>query len=47
MLRPRGSSQMTRVLIVGAGLTGCTVAWRLAQEGIDSVLWSAPTCPAG
>jgi 2-polyprenyl-6-methoxyphenol hydroxylase-like FAD-dependent oxidoreductase len=29
---------MSRVLIVGAGLTGCTVAWRLAQEGIDCVL---------
>ena len=27
-----------KILIVGAGLTGCTVAWRLAQEGIDVVL---------
>ena len=25
---------MPRVLIVGAGLTGCTLAWRLAQEGV-------------
>lgn len=29
---------MTRALIVGAGLTGCTVAWRLAQDGVESVL---------
>src|SRR5512132_1032752 len=47
MLRPGGSSQMTRVLIVGAGLTGCTVAWRLAQEGIDSVLLERAPVPGG
>lgn len=29
---------MARVLIVGGGLTGCALAWRLGQEGIDSVL---------
>ena len=38
---------MTRVLIVGAGLTGCTVAWRLAQEGIDSVLLERAAVPGG
>jgi UDP-galactopyranose mutase len=47
MLRPRDSSQMTPVLIVGAGLTGCTVAWRLAQEGIDSVLLERADVPGG
>ena len=36
-----------RVLIVGAGLTGCTVAWRLGQEGIDSVLLERRACPVG
>ncbi len=29
---------MARALIVGAGLTGCTLAWRLAQDGVESVL---------
>jgi UDP-galactopyranose mutase len=38
---------MTRVLIVGAGLTGCTVAWRLAQEGIASVLMERADVPGG
>ncbi len=38
---------MSRVLIVGAGLTGCTVAWRLAQEGIDSVLLERESVPGG
>ena len=38
---------MTRVLIVGAGLTGCTVAWRLGQEGIDSVLLERESVPGG
>src|ERR687894_801333 len=38
---------MTRVLIIGAGLTGCTVAWRLAQEGIDSVLMEREGVPGG
>src|SRR4051795_4718543 len=36
-----------RVLIVGAGLTGCTVAWRLAQEGIESVLLERAAVPGG
>lgn len=30
--------QTPKILIVGAGLTGCTIAWRLAQEEIDVVL---------
>jgi UDP-galactopyranose mutase len=38
---------MSRVLIVGAGLTGCTVAWRLAQDGIDSVLLERESVPGG
>src|SRR3954467_2442934 len=36
-----------RVLIVGAGLTGCTVAWRLAQEGIETVLLERTAVPGG
>jgi UDP-galactopyranose mutase len=36
-----------RVAIVGAGLTGCTVAWRLAQEGIGSVLLERADRPGG
>jgi UDP-galactopyranose mutase len=38
---------MTRVLIVGAGLTGCTVAWRLAQDGVESVLLEREDVPGG
>ncbi len=38
---------MTRVLIVGAGLTGCTLAWRLAQEDIDCVLLERSEVPGG
>ncbi len=38
---------MTRVLIVGAGLTGCTLAWRLAQEGIESTLLERAEVPGG
>jgi molybdopterin/thiamine biosynthesis adenylyltransferase len=29
---------MAKVLIVGAGLTGCTLAHRLALEGVGEVL---------
>jgi UDP-galactopyranose mutase len=36
-----------RVAIIGAGLTGCTVAWRLAQEGIRSVLFERAGLPGG
>lgn len=38
---------MTRVLIVGAGLTGCTLAWRLAQDGIESVVLEREPVPGG
>jgi UDP-galactopyranose mutase len=38
---------VTRALIVGAGLTGCTLAWRLAQDGIESVLLESADVPGG
>ena len=38
---------MPHVTIIGAGLTGCTVAWRLAQEGIESVLLERAPVPGG
>jgi UDP-galactopyranose mutase len=38
---------LTRVLIVGAGLTGCTVAHRLAQDGVRSVLLERADVPGG
>jgi UDP-galactopyranose mutase len=38
---------MSRVLIVGAGLTGCTVAHRLAREGVESVLLERASVPGG
>jgi UDP-galactopyranose mutase len=37
----------TRALIVGAGLTGCTVAARLAREGVPSVLLERADVPGG
>ena len=37
----------SRVLIVGAGLTGCTVAHALAREGIESVLLERESIPGG
>ncbi len=36
-----------RVLIVGAGLTGCTVAHALAREGVESVLLERASVPGG
>ena len=36
-----------RVLIVGAGLTGCTLAHRLAREGVESVLLERAEVPGG
>jgi UDP-galactopyranose mutase len=36
-----------RVAVVGAGLTGCTVAHRLAREGISSVLFERAAVPGG
>ena len=35
------------VLIVGAGLTGCTLAHRMAREGIESVLLERGPVPGG
>jgi UDP-galactopyranose mutase len=34
-------------LIVGAGLTGCTVAYRLARDGVESVLLERTSVPGG
>jgi UDP-galactopyranose mutase len=36
-----------RVLIVGAGLTGCTLAHRLGRQGISSVLLEREAAPGG
>jgi UDP-galactopyranose mutase len=38
---------MARVLIVGAGLTGCTIAHRLARDGVESVLLEREKVPGG
>ena len=38
---------MSKVLIIGAGLTGCTVAWRLAEEGHECVLLERADVPGG
>jgi UDP-galactopyranose mutase len=38
---------MSRVLIVGAGLTGCTLAHRLARDGVESVLLERIAVPGG
>src|SRR6185437_8342173 len=38
---------MSRVLIVGAGLTGCTLAHRLARDGVESVLLEREPVPGG
>jgi UDP-galactopyranose mutase len=38
---------MTRALIVGGGLTGCALAWKLAQEGTDSVVLERADVPGG
>ncbi len=40
-------SSPPRVLIVGAGLTGCTLAHALAREGIHSVLLERASVPGG
>jgi UDP-galactopyranose mutase len=40
-------SKGERVLIVGGGLTGCTVAHRLAQGGIESVILERDDKPGG
>src|SRR3954466_3692298 len=38
---------MPRVLIVGAGLTGCTLAHRLAREGVATTLLERSPVPGG
>jgi UDP-galactopyranose mutase len=38
---------MRTVLIIGAGLTGCTLAHRLGQEGVRSVLLERADVPGG
>ncbi|MBA2261184.1 MAG: FAD-dependent oxidoreductase [Solirubrobacterales bacterium] len=38
---------MPTVLIVGAGLTGCTLAHRLAEQGVGSVLLERSDVPGG
>ena len=38
---------MPRVIIVGAGLTGCTVAYALARENVTSVLLEREPVPGG
>jgi UDP-galactopyranose mutase len=40
-------SRAPRVLIAGAGLTGCTLAHRLAQQGVESVLLEREPVPGG
>src|SRR5918996_3545552 len=39
--------RVPKVLIVGAGLTGCTLAHRLAKEGVESVLLERADVPGG
>src|SRR5215211_8947793 len=43
----RSASESPCVLVVGAGLTGCTVAHRLAREGVRSVLLERAEVPGG
>ena len=46
-MRKATSPPMPRVLIVGAGLTGATLAHRLAAEGVESVLLERAAVPGG
>src|SRR2546421_9407679 len=41
------SRSRQRALIVGAGLTGCTLAHSLAAEGVESVLLERAEVPGG
>jgi UDP-galactopyranose mutase len=41
------SSSAPRILIVGAGLTGCTLAHRLGQAGLQTVLLERADVPGG
>src|SRR4051794_39790658 len=38
---------MPRILIVGGGLTGCTIAHRVAQEGVESHVLERLPVPGG
>ncbi|HEX2161101.1 MAG TPA: FAD-dependent oxidoreductase [Thermoleophilaceae bacterium] len=40
-------SNAPRVLVVGAGLTGCTLAHRFAREGVETVLLERDSVPGG
>jgi UDP-galactopyranose mutase len=42
-----GRGDSPRVLIVGGGLTGCTLAHRLAREGVESVILEREEVPGG
>jgi len=42
-----GVISLPRIIVVGAGLTRCTLAWRLAQEGIETVLVERESVPGG
>src|SRR3954453_22119370 len=41
------AGSMARALIIGAGLTGCTLAHRLAQDGVESILLERADVPGG
>src|SRR4051795_9919979 len=43
----REGGGVPRVLIIGAGLTGCTLAHRMAREGVESVLLERGEVPGG
>src|SRR5215218_9923794 len=43
----RSASESPCVLVVGAGLTGCTLAHRIAREGVKSVLLERAEVPGG
>src|SRR5829696_3904468 len=41
------SAPSRNVVVVGAGLTGCTVAHRLATRGVRSVVYERAAAPGG
>src|SRR3954451_471763 len=45
--RPKRTMSSPHVLIVGAGLTGCTLAHRLAADGVRSTLLERAPVPGG
>ena len=38
---------MTRAIIIGGGLTGATLAWRLAQDDVTSTVLERESVPGG